>query len=70
MRIESNISHLNAAELEIQGVKYLLKTVLINQVSMCIYNYVISINKLIHVLYFNRAGQRRYSKELSNLVKT
>lgn len=40
MRIESNISHLSAAELEIQGVKYLLKTV-INQVSMSIYNYVI-----------------------------
>lgn len=41
VRIESNISHLSAAELEIRGVKYLLKTVLINQVSMCIYNYVI-----------------------------
>lgn len=35
------MSHLSAAELEIQGVKYLLKTVLINQVSLCIYNCAI-----------------------------
>lgn len=41
VKIESNISHLSAAELEIQGVKYLLKTVLINQASMCIYNCII-----------------------------
>lgn len=70
MKIESSTSHLSAAELEIQGVKYFLKTVLINQASLGIHNCLIGINTLTHILYFSRAGQWGYIKKLNDSVNT